>query len=525
MNAFPRPRHSLPPGQPAGPPARAAFGPPPRAERPAPAPDQSDETPPAPDGWGTLLGLAGLALTTITLAGSTPSAVAHYGAVGVGLSLLGSVLVDFRRGPWNMIRADLMCLASLYFLTLFEFVFPQPFFDTLVDLPPLRTSVIGCILCFAGLLIGRHVKWNKHRQIPPLLTYPMPQRWLFGIFWSCLFVGFLYMLIAVHFNVVAMVRAFVAPRFAQPWGRDRLGNWKALLNELGMIINLVPPLAGIMMARRAQYPKGPLLLAMLGFLFVLFYGFTCGTRNVFATFLVTFLIGFGFALPPAQRKQIFVLAGVCAALLVASTVVMLRFRDVGFANWIQGGGADMPAATEETMHVDYNLSVMSALVDYFPAKHKFLGLEVAYIAIIHPIPRALWPNKPLGLSVSMESVAGADSGWTVASSLAGESYMMGGLTGIFLTGIFFGWLAGWWNGLASKRISEFGMMIYASGFFAAVISMRSLWATSTAILPTVGGMFIGSALVSKLKAARASHDRMIARGRGRAPGVSAARRL
>ena len=59
-----------------------------------------------------------------------------------------------------------------------------------------------------------------------------------------------------------------------------------------MFIYLIPPLAGIIIARRARYSLFNLALIAFGLLFTLFYGFTSGTRNVFASYLVTFLIGY-----------------------------------------------------------------------------------------------------------------------------------------------------------------------------------------------------------------------------------------
>ena len=48
--------------------------------------------------------------------------------------------------------------------------------------------------------------------------------------------------------------------------------------------------------------------------------------------------------------------------------------------------------------------------------------------------------------------------------------------------------------------SELGILIYASGFFAAVISMRSLFVFSTALLPTVAAVVVGSLVVRNLVA-------------------------
>ena len=64
--------------------------------------------------------------------------------------------------------------------------------------------------------------------------------------------------------------------------------------------------------------------------------------------------------------------------------------------------------------------------------------------------------------------------------------------GIRVIALCFGMLTGWWNFLASSKNSELGILIYASGFFATVISMRSLFVFTTALLPTVAALIIGT---------------------------------
>jgi hypothetical protein len=66
-------------------------------------------------------------------------------------------------------------------------------------------------------------------------------------------------------------------------------------------------------------------------------------------------------------------------------------------------------------------------------------------------------------------------------------------------GITLGWLAAWWNRLASPKNSELGMLIYASGFFAVTITMRSLFALTPAVLPCIAGLLAGKYLLPAIK--------------------------
>jgi hypothetical protein len=235
---------------------------------------------------------------------------------------------------------------------------------------------------------------------------------------------------------------------------------------------------------------------VLGLAFTLFYGFSSGTRNLLAAHLVTFAIGYAFSLPAERRREIVpVCISVAVVFLVASTM-MLKFRNNGLQYWLETG-EESAAAFEKTVFVDYNLCSIAKLTEVFPARHPFLGWEIPYQALIRPIPRAVWKGKPQGLSMSIEQALGAED-MTISASFAGEAYISGGMAAVVLTGLFFGLTTGWWSYLSSPRNSELGVLIYASGFFAAVISMRSLFAFTTALLPTVAAIVIGTYAVKKL---------------------------
>ena len=108
------------------------------------------------------------------------------------------------------------------------------------------------------------------------------------------------------------------------------------------------------------------------------------------------------------------------------------------------------------------------------------------------------------MSMTIEDVMGA-KGLTIAASFAGEAYMSGGNVAVLLVALGFGAVFGWWWSLASSRNSELGILIYASGFFAAVISMRSLLVFTTALMPTAAGLIATAWLVGRLKTGIARH--------------------
>ena len=102
----------------------------------------------------------------------------------------------------------------------------------------------------------------------------------------------------------------------------------------------------------------------------------------------------------------------------------------------------------------------------------------------------LWPGKPDGSKVSIENILDLE-GLTIAATFVGESYVAGGLFGVVLASVLVGILAQWWTRKAFSPESGFGILIYGSGFFAVVITMRSMYWLPVAILPTVAAVVLG----------------------------------
>ena len=159
---------------------------------------------------------------------------------------------------------------------------------------------------------------------------------------------------------------------------------------------------------------------------------------------------------------------------------MLEFRNVGM------GDFSFSDTAPTSLYIDHNMVVIAKLTDVFPNMYDYLGLEIPFNALVHPIPRFLWPGKPEGLSVSVESIVGADQATTtIACTFIGEAYMMGGIIGVAFIALGFGAAAELWNRVRHEASSGYSQLLYASGFFCAAISMRSILWTTVTMLPAL----------------------------------------
>jgi hypothetical protein len=428
--------------------------------------------------------IIGLALTYLLLPDGGSVAIYRTAAIGAALAIGLGIFLEAQRVR-SLVRTDLVMIVALFGLTLVEFFFPQEAVEEMVSAQSATRGVEALFLGFCGLIIGRHFASRPRPVVASAMSVQWSTATLFRVYVLLLFVGYLNMLWAVGFDPVELVHQMLRPRFSQPWSRGRLGGLFELLGEFsGLLLYLVPAVAGSALAKPSRFTHLQKAVIVLGLLFTLFYAFASGTRNVFCIHLGIFSATYVLLTPNISWKRVIVLACVAAGLLYFATYHMLQFRKVGLEGYIERGTSGVQGFRKETLFIDNNLPVISRLTDVFPHHVNYLGWEFASFAILRPVPRALWPSKPEKLSVTAEDALGV-RGLTLSSTFVGEAYMMGGFFGIVLAGLLLGWLAGWWNRFGLDLRSNASVVLYASGFFAALISMRSMIFITTAMLPTI----------------------------------------
>jgi oligosaccharide repeat unit polymerase len=427
----------------------------------------------------TVVFLVGLAITyLIILSSQSAGAVFANAALGIGLSLAIATAIEATAGVRGLIRVDVLMLWALFGLTFLEFLFPQPELEDVVPADVAIRAVGVAILGFAGIAIGRHVTlWPQ--KTGRIIVADVTPRNIFTIFVLAAAFGYLHILWTVNFDLVEMFRQMSLPRFYQSWGRGKYGDAYALLVEMGALMYLIPPIMGLMVARHKEFSAVQILIAMIILSTTVYYAFSSGTRNVLAVYVFTFFGAYYLNKPKIKLWVAVVQGMVMLLLLLVVTSYMLEFRNVGLTDY-----SFSDDSSRSTLYIDRNIVVLAQLTNAFPAMHDFLGWEMPYTALVHPIPRALWPGKPEGLSISIESVVGVTQA-SISCTFIGEAYMMGGLIGVMLVAILFGAAAKLWNRVGQDQGSVFSQLLYASGFFCAAISMRSLQWTTVTMLPTL----------------------------------------
>ena len=418
--------------------------------------------------------------------------IAHQSALIMGITIIIVSYMEFRKSPKNLIRVDLLMIVALYGLVLLEFLFAQPDIDRLVHTEDLRSAMYLVAIGFAGISIGS--QWPFKKKLKILYKSDVTSTSIFIILLICTVIGYFHMLLSVNFNPVSLIDNMLGPRFSQPWGRGRYGGLIDLIHELGLLIYMIPPIAGVILARKENYTNTQIIITRLLLIFTLFSGFASGTRNIFAVYIISYVCSYIMMHPRLKRTKLIQISIIYSVILFISAQLMLDFRQEGFSKYVSNIFSQDKNHSEaysvpdrSGLFIDYNLLTLVRTVKYFPEYADYLGLEVPYWAVVKPFPRAFWPGKPKGLSISIESVRntqGAEAA-TWSATFLGESYMGGGYFGAGIAAFLFGVLAAWWNRRFVPGANVYQNLLYASGIFAALISMRSLFWFTTAILPTI----------------------------------------
>src|SRR5439155_16987462 len=81
------------------------------------------------------------------------------------------------------------------------------------------------------------------------------------------------------------------------------------------------------------------------------------------------------------------------SVLIAANIVLLDFiltnRTVGF------GGAAYNVSSFEEVRVDDNFWSLTETLRIIPERHPFVGFQHLLFISVRPVPRVLWPGKPL----------------------------------------------------------------------------------------------------------------------------------
>jgi oligosaccharide repeat unit polymerase len=380
-------------------------------------------------------------------------------------------------------KPNLVMQSVLYFLILFEFLFDQPKYSSMITIDGSKEAIYYIIFCFltidviARLIIKKKLVsllYNTNFNVKNLL-------WLNRIAILSFVIYVFPFLIASNFDIFSVLTEITKDRFSRATSRGALGaGILESLAALGDTRYVFAICSGLLFSRLHLIASGKKILLSVCVLFLLAETFFSGTRTVFLICIFSILISYVLGVNlQGRRLSLKFYVSVILVLIagVISTQLMLNYRS-GISLMSSG----LYGFSDSSFFIDLNFLAISVIIMNV-STFGLLGGEHLILSILRFVPRVFWPDKPIATSVSVENLFGVyDGSVTISASYLGEAYLDFG----FLGAIPYTFIIMSIYRIGLRIIAKNGDILTGIGFIVvAIFSMRSVAFTTTVLLPFV----------------------------------------
>jgi hypothetical protein len=407
---------------------------------------------------------------------SGPGAL-FYPALVMSAGLATAPFVSAFRRPKTLLRGEcLLSLAPIYWLLLDLLQGVYGMQDVAADHVRQAFLAIGIFVVLVWLGALRR-SWRLPKVLISSVSQEFSINTYFALAVACFVLGMLNFAVPCNFNISEMVYYLGQERWAAPWGRGQLGGWDAFLDHLQYFGYLLPVLT-VVIGRRLGVRKVRTLICIgLSVVMALFLA-QSGSRRVIGVVGGMALILWVLDQQRLHVKHLLTTALAIIALLV-TLQVMLEYRNVGLSVLV--GQGEVPSGhyekrtvlEEQHLRVDDNFYRLCQIIQLIPQQYPFVYQKYLVYVIVRPIPRVLWPGKPVDPGFDLPSALGVE-GLSLSYSVIGELYMSLGLIGVALGGWLYGRIASAASGLLARCHTQGALVIYSILVMALFSGMRSI---------------------------------------------------
>ncbi|MFD2161661.1 hypothetical protein ACFSJU_04600 [Paradesertivirga mongoliensis] len=278
-----------------------------------------------------------------------------------------------------------------------------------------------------------------------------------------------------------------------------VGGSGAFLNPLNYLLMLVPMFGAIaFVAARKRNRVMPVLALILSFT-VIFIFFLSGSRGIMM-FVAAPVLFFAFYYNWHKGLAFWIPAILSLFMLIGVMEFQVRFR----GNLLQVMADPEKAARENDLksvttfdpsesHRDNNTYLLGLLVKGYPDKYKFQGFDGLLAILVNPIPRAIWPDKPvLAGAKDQQSQFILDGplfmGTTsLTYSVVGEAYRAKGIWGLLVYGIMYAFFLLFFDGVVyyTRNREPLAAGMLGVGVFLSFWGFRSFFALMSFLYPVI----------------------------------------
>lgn len=395
-----------------------------------------------------------------------PKGLNNLGGILLALLLVGIVASDVSRDVRRLISARTVSLFTIFCWFVLEAIqvpedLTRDHSQAEYDFAAILVGV--AIVCF---VIGYHTSRSRvfdgfARRLPHLDSQELVWR-LFAIGAT---IGFLPLLVISGFDIYEIVSSAFSQkaRWSGSFGRGRYGNLQSAFLELQMFLSAVVPLAVVILFDRRASRLRRIICALFT-IWMVSRNLLDGTRSKILPVVLPILV-IGYLKMSAPRQRLTLLIGVpilCVAGYIWSAASVVT----------RNSGEFSLAAAEQADYVGFEMfRELVYLSRNVPDRLDYQLGKTYLVQVANPIPRALWPSKPVGdaglLLAAARGAVDPETGeptMTISPGLLGEMYWNFGLVGVAGLSALWGWLARCWDRLPLVTGgSVMSYVIYCSG--------------------------------------------------------------
>lgn len=228
--------------------------------------------------------------------------------------------------------------------------------------------------------------------------------------------------------------------------QDSPGKVSSYMLPFNWIWELTPLFGSIAFTAAANKWRPLPILAMAVGLLVVFDFFLGGTRSIMMAVAAPVFF-FLFYYNWDKGIKFWILAGGLLFMVIAVMEIQVRFRGnllevlADPAKAAHDRGLASATTFDPTQsHRDNNMYLFCLIVQGYPSKYAYEGFNNFFAIISNPIPRAIWPGKPVmngANDLSHQALFVLDGPLTMGTtsltySIVGEAYQADGMWGIFI---------------------------------------------------------------------------------------------
>ncbi|HEX5890891.1 MAG TPA: O-antigen polymerase [Pyrinomonadaceae bacterium] len=424
------------------------------------------------------MGIAAVTVATVAAVNLIPThpepeGALFWPALVLTLGLLIAPAAAAFRQPKALLRAEhLLVMAPIYWLLLD--LLQGAYSMAGVTVSEIEYAFIAIGIFVACLWLGSMGRpWRMPSFIRDSVADDLQPTVYFYLVIVSFLLGIAKFAVATDFNLIAMFRSLGSGRWDAPWVRGQLGGWDSFLDHLqyfGYLTSVLTVVVGRRMGWRNWRTIVSAVLSLVMGMFLV----QSGSRRVIGVVVGVALVFWILVQDSKLKVKHAVAAMATMVALLLAMQVMLQYRNVGLTAALSDpavAAEDTPA--NEYLHVDDNFYRLCQVIQLIPNTHPYVYHGFLVYAVVRPIPRVIWPDKPVDAGFDLTRAVG-DREVSYSCSVIGELYMSLGFFGIAIGGWLYGRFAALINGVLTQSAGLGVVVIYSIGVMALFSGMRSL---------------------------------------------------